>query len=405
MLSEKIKIQFAQKVQWKYANELKSKILYISNEIIDFDLQGDLDYIDGIELIICSANQDNNYIKGSLDKKKEDLTEALELFLQKDFYNRKSIKETFAWNVSLNDLQEFCHFETLIDNGLASEAAPGQIILGEPLISLFEYLDKKLKCFATDILKAVEYQYPTMINKSVVDKCGFINNSPHLLYFVNSLHHDTRTYCEFLNKQKVVPSSINEFLDDKTEYCLPPTMCYHTYCQFAGKELPPRFIVTSVGKAFRNESRYAKGMERMIDFTIREIVFFGEYTFVQNVRNQIIEFGRELFEDLHISGYCCSANDIFFLAEGADMKIKMQKQLKFKMEFCAYTDMKQVMSVGSVNYHDGFFANNFGLTMKHTKHLVSGCAGFGLERLLFAFISQHGINPDKWPIKITNMEV
>ena len=81
----------------------------------------------------------------------------------------------------------------------------------------------------------------------------------------------------------------------------------------------------------------------------------------------------------------------------------MQKQLKFKLEFRAYLGSEKDVSIGSVNYHDSFFSRNFQLSMKETPYLVSGCAGFGLERLVYAFISQNGIDPQKWPISLEKM--
>ena len=329
-----------------------------------------------------------------------DLKAAVEFLLLKDFFSPHVMEEKTVWTASSPPKKAVAGFQTLVDCGWASEAANGQIVLSEPLITLFDYFDQKIRQFAFSALNAVEYRYPTLIPKSVVDQCGYVDNAAHLLYYVNSLHHDPRTYCEFQKNRKLSPSRINQFLEEETEYCLPPTMCYHTYHQFRGQELPNRFVVTSRGKSFRNEARYAAGMERMVDFTIREIVFFGEYLFVQSVRKQLIDFGAQLFEDLHIAGYCSSASDIFFLSDDAETMIKMQKQLKFKLEFRAYTGPEKNISIGSVNYHDSFFSRNFQLSMKETPYLVSGCAGFGLERLVYAFIAQHGVDPKDWPFSL-----
>lgn len=387
------------KLHHRYEGELSAKILYLSDTIVDFRFYEEGEYIDRIELICNVGTWKSSRSTWELDNIKT----ALEILLQKDFSTPHTMEEKTVWRVLSPPEKELFCFQALVSRGWVNEAATGQIVLSEPLITLFDYLDQKIRRFALSELKAVEYQYPTLIPKSTVDLCGYVDNSAHLLYYVNSLHHDPQTYCEFQKNRKSSPSKINRYLREETEYCLPPTMCYHTYHQFRGKELPRPFVVTSRGKSFRNEERYAIGMERMVDFTIREIVFFGNYRFVQSVRELLIDFGAKLFQDLHIAGYCSSASDMFFLADNAETTIKMQKQLKFKLEFRAYLGSEKDVSIGSVNYHDSFFSRNFQLSMKETPYLVSGCAGFGLERLVYAFISQNGIDPQKWPISLEKM--
>jgi hypothetical protein len=212
--------------------------------------------------------------------------------------------------------------------------------------------------------------------------------------FVSRLHGDVDVYRGFLD-DLASGGSLTDVLRAHAggfDHCLPPTMCFHTYHQLADRPLPaPSLTVTSRGKSFRFESRYRRSLERLWDFTIREVVFLGSRSHVLGCRRRLMELVWELMDDLGLGGRCEVANDPFFVdAEGA----WSQRLMELKYELRLPLDPGRDVAVGSFNFHDCFFGESFGIgTDVHT-----ACAGFGLERLAYAFLCRHGLDPEGWPL-------
>jgi seryl-tRNA synthetase len=174
-------------------------------------------------------------------------------------------------------------------------------------------------------------------------------------------------------------------------------MCYHTYHQLSGKEVDNR-VITARGKSFRYESKYHRSLERLWDFTIREIVFLGTKDFVLDCRRRLMDATFALLEDLKLEVYCEVANDPFFCRPDTAVKIFSQRMMELKYELRMNTSAAGTISVGSFNYHEQFFAENFTLKSPGEDELIfTGCAGFGLERLVYAFLCQYGLDREHWP--------
>ena len=365
------------------SNEIKSKLFYISDEIINFDIYIGLEYIENITFYM---------------EKDVNIENKLEILIKHDLKSAQIINDKILWQ---SDKKADCYYdlyEKMKQSEMIHEYSYGFVALSEPLISLMNYIDEKIKKFCVLDLQAVEYLYPTMIDMKTVDKCGYMNNSPHMLFFINQLHNDIDNYVSFkksYNKNK----TINKTFLKNIDYCLPPTMCYHTYRQLEGKKIN-NSIYTSKGKSFRYENKYANTIERLWDFTIRETVFFGSYAFVSEIKNKIMEFVRNLVNELNLTGFCRNANDPFFMDENAAHNAKFQKKLNSKIELCLNIQTNKTIAVGSINYHDSFFCRNFDIKKDGEGEFVSGCTGFGLERFAYAFICQHGFDINQWPINL-----
>ncbi len=55
------------------------------------------------------------------------------------------------------------------------------------------------------------------------------------------------------------------------------------------------------------------------------------------------------------------------------------------------------LAVASFNLHQATMANAYGITLDQGTKMHSGCIGYGFERFCFAFIAQHGLDPENWP--------
>ncbi|MFH1130819.1 MAG: aminoacyl--tRNA ligase-related protein, partial [Pseudomonadota bacterium] len=174
-----------------------------------------------------------------------------------------------------------------------------------------------------------------------------------------------------------------------------PAVCYHTYSSMKGSKLEQGRTVTAVGKCFRYESSNMIGLERLWDFSMREIVFIGPSEWVVDRRKASIERFSGILEELGVDCTIETANDPFFVQDYAT-KTYYQLRGDLKFEIRMNVEPERSIAVGSFNLHDNFFGKAFDICCKE-KEVDTGCTAFGLERLVFALFCQHGFEPSEWP--------
>lgn len=382
MIYKKVELQ-QYKLDKKLESEIRSKLFYISEQIEDFTINLGSEYIDSITFNLL---------------REIDIQKKVELFIKEDISKIKINKDKILWESSADANTYYEIYDELVQKGIIHEYGKGRVAISEPLIKLKNYFDKRIKDFCVNELNAKEYIYPTMIDVDTIKKCGYMNSSPHMMFFINHLHNDMESYLDFKEKYKKSGIIDKKNISD-IQYCLPPTMCYHTYRQLEGKEISDS-VYTAKGKSFRYENKYANSIERLWDFTIRETVFFGSYEFVNSTKKKIIAFAQKLVEDVKLVGRLKNANDPFFIDEQAAYKAVYQKALNSKIELRLNIGKEKDIAVASFNFHDNFFCRNFDIKKQGEGEFVSGCTGFGLERLVYAFLCQYGLEESEWPISI-----
>ena len=131
--------------------------------------------------------------------------------------------------------------------------------------------------------------------------------------------------------------------------------------------------------------------ERLLDFTMREIVILGQSQDILQIREDFVEKTKKLIQYLQIDADIKSASDPFFSSKFKP-KILLQRKLKLKYELTIrlpYCDDE--LAAGSFNYHYDHFAQCFDMKGKNGD-LTTGCMAFGLERFAYALISQYGVD-------------
>ena len=182
---------------------------------------------------------------------------------------------------------------------------------------------------------------------------------------------------------------------------LSPAVCYHLYFSLADRPLSTEnMIVTGVGNCFRYESTNLTSLERLWNFTMREVIFIGSKDFVLEQRDLAREFMRPIFEELGFAYHVESANDPFFIGEFRK-QAAFQNAFQLKYEIRARLPFKdKSLAIGSYNYHQDFFGRNLNITLPDGSPIHTGCAAFGLERTVFAFLSQYGFDQNAWPLPV-----
>ncbi|PZS35292.1 MAG: hypothetical protein DLM61_02235 [Pseudonocardiales bacterium] len=373
------------------ADEFAKRLFFVSEAILDFSLIRGGGLIGAVDLVLAGA--------ADLDQ----LSKKLTFMVANDVLAQRQVEHNVVWTADADRLARDV-FDELLAGGVASEAGEGQIAIGEPVLSLMDYLDARILELVRSEFGAREFRYPTLISTAAMDRCCYFRSFPHLMMFVSRLHGDVDTYRGFLDDltdRSDLSGSLRSYCGD-FDYCLPPTMCFHTYHQLADRPLrEPSMVVTARGKSFRFESRYRRSLERLWDFTIREVVFLGSRDLVLGRRSRLMELTYELVTDLGLGGRCEVANDPFFVDGGTADRVWSQQILRLKYELRLPLEPGRDVAVCSFNFHEQFFSDSYRIeSADGTSPVYTACAGYGLERLAFAFLCQHGLDPANWPAPV-----
>jgi seryl-tRNA synthetase len=158
-----------------------------------------------------------------------------------------------------------------------------------------------------------------------------------------------------------------------------------------------------VGNCFRYEAINLTSLERLWNFTMREVIFVGAKDFILESRETARQRMSQVFEETGLAYRVESANDPFFIGEfrkqaafqsAFQLKYEIRARLPFKD---GLSSSPSTLAVGSYNYHQDFFGRHLNITLPDGSPAHTGCVAFGLERMAFAFLAQYGLEAENWP--------
>ncbi len=283
-----------------------------------------------------------------------------------------------------------------------SKEGRGIYTLGPLLTSLIEYFESRFLELA-ESFSAQPYRFPTLISARLLDRVNYFKAFPHSLSFVTHLREDLENIDQFAQHTHWEGEALNASKESfsKIEALLSPAVCYHWYFSLADQQLKEEHLVgTAVGNCFRYESSNLTSLERLWNFTMREIIFIGHGDYVLEQR----EIGRQrmtiILEECGLAYRVESANDPFFIGE-------FRKQAAFQTAFQLKYEIRaslpfagRTLAVGSYNYHQDFFGRHLNITLPDGSPIHTGCIAFGLERMAYAFLSQYGLEKANWPLAV-----
>ena len=113
-------------------------------------------------------------------------------------------------------------------------------------------------------------------------------------------------------------------------------------------------VATAVGNCFRYEAINLTSLERLWNFTMREVIFVGAKDFVLENREIARQRMSQVFERIGLAYRVESANDPFFIGEFRK-QAAFQSAFQLKFEIRARLPFKDcTLAVGSYNYHQDF---------------------------------------------------
>ncbi|MGA9767688.1 MAG: aminoacyl--tRNA ligase-related protein [Blastocatellia bacterium] len=266
----------------------------------------------------------------------------------------------------------------------------GQSSFSGKMLELYRNLDQFFLNWAGDA-GATEFLFPTFIPARELARLDYFRSFPHLVTFPVTLDSDEENLKRFAEGE---PMDSNETIHLSAQApikdALTPAACYHFYVQFQGESLDAPRYVTTRATCFRRESHYLP-LERQWSFSMREIVCIGTAdevkTFLKEHQDKVDRF----FKEVALSVEWKNATDPFF-NPSSNPRYLLQKLDPIKTEMVYRTGL----AIGSINFHRNYFGEAFNI-YRDGKEAFSGCVAFGIERWMYAFLNQFGMNESDWP--------
>lgn len=353
-------------------SEFKKIIGFISEHIISFYIKDKLLHIE------VEEDDEADIIKHEVIKLSQKYISNRE-FDVVEFENKIRIKK---YNKNIKSVHYF-------DDGLIS-------LSGQSLF-LFNYFNSEFhrfvyEQFSQNDCDIIEKVYPVLLPISGYKKTGYLKRSPQYSIFCCSA-------CENMKVLEAIDKiEGNEYKNiiDNPMYALSPSACFHVYEEYKDRNLKRNTIVTFTQSVFRNEGRF-NFLEygRMRDYHVKEIVFLGDASFVENSRKLMIENTKKHMQKWCLDSKIMIASDPFVLPRMQKYK-KIQAIDRSKYELRMSYGPEEDVSVASFNLHGTAFTHPFNIKV-NSMEAVTGCIGYGIERFVLAFLSQYGEDVNNWP--------
>jgi hypothetical protein len=252
---------------------------------------------------------------------------------------------------------------------------------------------------------AIEQEYPALWPVDLYKKINYFREFPQQVILSAPLENDYEVrsrFAESYDKHRAYHAvSMGEGFADAT-YGLQCAVCDTCYYNLRHTREHPNTVYTTYNKVFRNERSATGGLDRLLTFSVRDIMFVGDKDFVLLYRQRMLDEAARLLERLNLDSKLETANDPFF-SNDAVVKNVFQSASELKYELLARVyHSDSYMAVGSVNFHLDFFGQAFDIQGSGGLPVYSGCWGVGFERLTYALYCQYGPDATAWPADVRN---
>jgi seryl-tRNA synthetase len=263
--------------------------------------------------------------------------------------------------------------------------------------ALFEQVFEGLSIFisryresSTEVLR-----FPPVMSRAQLEKSGYLSSFPHLLGCVSCLHGSESEIRALVGAN----DSERDWTDglSATDLVLAPAACYPVYPFVAGRaHLPAAGQVFDVASyCFRREATHE--IDRLQAFQMREYVFVGTGKQAQNFRARWMSCAEQLAERLCLPYRVVPASDPFFGRVGKlAAMVQVEQELKFEWLIPILSE-EQPTACMSFNYHRDHFGTVWGIRTEDGETAHTACVAFGLDRLVLALFSTHGLDLQSWP--------
>jgi seryl-tRNA synthetase len=293
-------------------------------------------------------------------------------------------------------------FAKLVESGDISVLSDGIMALKGLPLQMMEVLDRKLVDFAKN-QKAQKILLPITVNfKNLLDS-HYFDRTPQHANFLSTIEEDARSISNFSKHFKKNNEIDKDLIKSPHSMCR-SAVCLNSYPTMRDKKFSNEesVILTAEGRVFRHEYKKVNSLERLYEFSCREIIYLGKPEFVKARLKECENWFINFLNEYNINGLIKSATDPFFMENARNLQF-YQAAEDSKYEIRALNPFTSTdVSIGSLNFHGNHFSKSYNITFENGEHVSSGCVGFGLERTVFTIIAQFGVDTKKWPANLKN---
>ena len=247
---------------------------------------------------------------------------------------------------------------------------PGQYGMGNLFLKTFKYFERECYRMAS-LQKPEEFVYPNLIARDLMEHPDY--TGPH-------------------------GSGLTLFSPDATtempQHLGKPAVCLHCYPHFRQRTLAQNLTLTTQGRCYRYEGLEQFAPDRLWEFIMRESVYMGTAVFVRDSLREMESLTCEWMKNLGLRAWVQPADDPL---SAPDPALEMLGEIPLKWELrIALPATGTSLAAASFNYHADRYSKPFAIAEKG-RCAATGCAGFGIERLTWGFLSQYGLDTKNWP--------
>ena len=270
----------------------------------------------------------------------------------------------------------------------------GTFLFAGDFLKLRRHFDEEWRQRALQI-GAHEQEYPVLWPTRLYRKINYLAEFPHQVILaspVRSNHDDLTAISKKYTNQIEYEAIEMDTHMDVSRYGLQCAVCDICYYALEGARDYADTLYTTCNKVFRNESSATGSLDRLTNFTVRDIMFVGSRDFVLEWRQRMLDMACEFLQEVGLDARIATANDPFFTND-ALVKSVFQNASELKHEMLARLPFSgQDLAIGSINLHQAF-----DIRLPGGEEAWSGCLGIGFERLVYAIYCQYGTEPRAWP--------
>ena len=282
-------------------------------------------------------------------------------------------------------------------NGELTITGAGQVALSGLALDVFDATDRTVRRWA-DALGAAEHRYPSIIERGVLERAGQVESFPQHLTVIG--HSERRRGIAIVPEERPLDRDDGDSSPSlgMTPFALAPAVCYHAYPEFEGRTIgPDPVFLTACGRCYRYEGGNHVPLERLWEFTMREIIVLGTREQVEAVRQSLVRQVADFVTALELEGTIGTASDPFFATDDEGRRLMQQAgALKHELQLAVDAGGHSV-AAASFNHHHDFFGTRFAIRLADGSSAHSGCVAFGLERWVLGVLAQLGTTEADWP--------
>jgi len=361
--------------------DLLSRLAYVSEHITGYESRT---HDDGMVTLLLDLD-------GPADRVREDVM----LLVERMAAGYRPVEKIVLWKSPCRSSCQEDVFARMLATGEAVPEGTGVFSCGPLVARCMRRLRGDLERLA-HLLDAQERLFPDLVSIELLEKCGCFESFPHHLGFASRPVRDLQRIRELhLKPSGDDGSRITQALAPPS-FALQPAVCYHCYGLFAGQELDCPQTLTCEGACYRYEGIRFVGLRRLQSFHMREFVFLGPGPFAETRRQRTIELVRELAVRWGLEARIETATDPFFVdAYPSKRFFQLATRAKYELRAKLPHDGGD-LAVASFNIHQDFFARPLDIRFEG-QHVHTACTAFGLERWVYAFLAQYGLDSHLWP--------